>query len=65
MEKFTRKGTDVLYEVIVEDPEVLVEPLVMTPRALRLVDRPIAGLLAERANCTEIEKGEAASQIRH
>jgi hypothetical protein len=37
----------------------------MTPRTLRLVDRPGAGILPERANCSEVEKGEAASQIRH
>ena len=65
VEKFTRTGNDVKYEVTIEDPEVLVEPWVMTPRTLRLVDRPGAGLLPERANCSEIEKGEAADQIRH
>jgi hypothetical protein len=65
IEKFTRTGNDVKYEVTVEDPEVLVEPWVMTPRTLRLVDRPAAGLLPERANCSEVEKGEAADQIRH
>jgi hypothetical protein len=65
VEKFTRTGNDVLYEVTIEDPEVLVEPWVMTPRTLRLVDRPGAGILPERANCSEVEKGEAASQIRH
>ena len=65
VEKFTRTGNDVLYEVTVEDPEVLVEPWVMTPRTLRLVDRPDAGLLPERGECSEVEKGEAASQIRH
>ena len=64
VEKFTRTGNQMLYEVTVEDPEVLVEPWVMPPRTLRLVDRPGAGLLPERANCSEIEKGEAADQIR-
>jgi len=65
VERFTRTGNDVRYEVTVEDPEVLVEPWVMTPRVLRLVDRPDAGLLPERGSCTEVELGEAASQIRH
>ncbi len=65
VEKFTRKGNEILYEVTVEDPEVLVEPWVMTPRTLRLSNNPDAGLLPERGNCSEIEKGEAASQIRH
>src|SRR6185503_3055923 len=35
IEKFTRKGDEVLYEVTVEDPVVLLEPWVMTPRILR------------------------------
>ena len=37
----------------------------MTPRGLRLVDHPDAGLLPERDDCSEVELGEAASQIRH
>ena len=65
VERFIRTGNDVLYEVTVEDPEVLVEPWVMTPRVLRLVDRPDAGLLPERGNCTEVELGEVENQIRH
>ena len=36
VERFTRQGNEILYEVTVEDPVVLVEPLVMTPRILRL-----------------------------
>jgi hypothetical protein len=54
-----------LYEVTVEDPEVLVEPWVMTPRVLRLVDRPDAVIIAERGSCTEVELGEVSTQIRH
>ena len=65
VEKFTRTGNEIKYEVTVEDPEVLVEPWVMDPRTLRLATNANAGLLPERANCSEVEKGEAASQIRH
>src|SRR5678809_1517918 len=36
IEKFTRTGNQMLYEVTVEDPEVLVEPWVMPSRMLRL-----------------------------
>ena len=36
VERFTRQGNEILYEVTVEDPVVLVEPWVMTPRILRL-----------------------------
>ena len=36
VEKFTRKGDEILYEITIEDPDVLVEPWVMPPRTLRL-----------------------------
>jgi hypothetical protein len=36
VEKFTRKGNEIRYEVTVEDPEVLVKPWVMPSRTLRL-----------------------------
>jgi hypothetical protein len=65
VERFTRQGNEIRYEVTVEDPEVLVEPWVMTPRVLRLATNPRAGLLPERGNCDDVEKGEVASQIRH
>jgi hypothetical protein len=65
VEKFTRNGAEIRYEVTIEDPEVLVEPWIMTPRVLRLATNPAAGLLQERGNCDEFEKGEVASQIRH
>jgi hypothetical protein len=48
-----------------EDPEVLVEPWVMTPRTMRLNPNPEAGLLPERGNCEVYEEGEITSQIRH
>jgi len=65
VEKFTRQGNQVRYEVTVEDPEVLVEPWVMTPRTMRLNPNPEAGLLPERGNCEVYEEGEITSQIRH
>ena len=67
VEKFTRKGNEILYEVTVEDPEVLAEPWVMAPRTMRLTPNPEAGLLRERGNCEvyELEKGIVTSQIRH
>lgn len=54
-----------LYEVTVEDPMCSSNRGFMTPRGLRLVDHPDAGLLPERDDCSEVELGEAASQIRH
>jgi len=66
IERFTRRGNEILYEVTVEDPEVLVEPWVMTPRILRLNPNPDAGLLPERGNCeVSYELGDITTQIRH
>jgi len=65
IEKFTRQGNQIKYEVTVEDPEVLVEPWVMAPRLMRLNPNPEAGLLPERGNCEVYELGDISSQIRH
>ena len=35
-ERFTRKGDDMLYQVTIEDPEMLVQPWVMPDRMLRI-----------------------------
>ena len=63
VEKFTRTGNQMLYEVTVEDPEVLVEPWVMPSRMLRL--SPNNTIIAERGSCTESELKEVSSQYRH
>ena len=65
VEKLTRKGNEILYEVTVEDPEVFVEPWVTAPRTLRLNTAPDAGLVPERAYCEVYELGNISSQIRH
>lgn len=65
VERFTRQGNEILYEVTVEDPEVLVEPWVMTPRILRRTANPDAGLLPERGNCETYEDDAILTQIRH
>jgi hypothetical protein len=67
VERFTRKGNEMLYEVTVEDPEVLLEPWVMNPRILRLSQAGGRGFgaLTERGNCTDIELEEVTTQIRH
>ena len=59
------QGNQIRYEVTVEDPEVLVEPWVMTPRTLRLNPNPDAGLLPERGNCEVYELEDITAQIRH
>ena len=66
VERFTRQGNEILYEVTVEDPVVLVEPWVMTPRIMRLNANENAGLLPERGNCdVAYEKDAIETQIRH
>jgi hypothetical protein len=64
-EKLTRQGNAIKYEVTVEDPEVLVEPWVMTPKILRLNANADAGLIPERGNCEVYELEDITSQIRH
>jgi len=65
VEKLTRKGDKILYEVTVDDPASLVEPWVMTPRTLTVSTFPDAGLLRERGNCEVYETKDISSQIRH
>jgi hypothetical protein len=65
VERFTRQGNEILYEVTVEDPVYLVHPWVMTPRILKLIPNADAGLLPERGNCDTSETGDVVTQIRH
>jgi hypothetical protein len=65
VEKFTRKGDEILYEITIEDPDVLVEPWVMAPRTLRLNRAPDAGIVPERAYCEVYEEGNVTTQLRH
>jgi hypothetical protein len=63
LEKFTRTGNQMLYEVTIQDPVVLVEPWVMPSRTLRLATGNT--IIAERGSCTDSELGEVSSQMRH
>ncbi len=65
VERFTRQGDALLYDVTVEDPEVLTEPWVIPTRTLRLNPNPEAGLVRERGNCEVYELKNISSQIRH
>ncbi len=65
VERFTREGDALLYNITVEDPEVLVEPWVLPTRTVRLNPNPNAGLIPERGNCDVPETGHVMSQIRH
>jgi hypothetical protein len=65
VEKFTRQGDVMLYDVTVEDPGVLAEPWALPTRILRRNANPDAGLIAERGNCEVYETNSVSSQIRH
>jgi len=63
IEKFTRTGNQLVYDVTVDDPVVLLQPWVMPTRTLRL--SPTNAIIAERGNCTESEHNEVSTQYRH
>jgi hypothetical protein len=65
IEKFTRKGDEILYEATIEDPDVLVEPWVMPARTLRVNTGTDAGIVGERANCEIYEADSIVTQARH
>ena len=63
VEKFRREGDAIFYDVTVEDPEVLVEPLVFPTRIMRRNTGANAGLLREQGHCEtdfETESGRHA-----
>jgi hypothetical protein len=62
VEKFTRKGDEILYEATIEDPESFVEPWVMPARTLRLT---APAIIPERDHCEVYEPGNETNQLRH
>lgn len=65
LERLTRVGNELHYDMTIEDPEVFVEPWVMPTRVLPLDQRADGGIIAERANCEVYEEGNVSSQVRH
>jgi hypothetical protein len=63
VEKFTRKGDELFYDITIEDPDVFVEPWVMPTRTLRPFNGE--GIIPERANCEVYEDGNVTNQLRH
>jgi len=64
VERFTRKGDEIVYDITLEDPDVFVEPWVMPTRILR----PFGGdgIIAERSYCEIYDTQEAVTnQLRH
>jgi hypothetical protein len=67
IERLTRVGNELFYDMTIEDPEVFLEPWVMPTRVLSLATGPGADRLpAERANCEVYEDdNNVTSQVRH
>ena len=67
VEKLTRVGDEIRYDMTIEDPEVLIEPWVMPTRILRQGGGPFGGdgIQAERSFCEVYEEGNVTNQLRH
>lgn len=63
IEKYTRTGNEMIYEVTIEDPQVLAEPWVLTPRVMQISSNDT--VIAERGSCTDTEHEQVSSQYRH
>ena len=64
IEKLTRVGNELRYDMTIEDPDVLVEPWVMPTRVLR-AGAGDPQIVPERANCEVYETGDITNQLRH
>ncbi len=70
-ERFTRKGDEILYEVTVDDPEVLIQPWKQTPVVMKKVTESAGGfgsptlLGVERGDCEPYDAGDVTEQIHH
>jgi hypothetical protein len=63
VEKLTRVGNEIRYDMTIEDPDVFVEPWVMPTRILRQGGGD--ALLPERADCELFDQGNVTNQLRH
>jgi hypothetical protein len=64
IEKLTRVGNEIRYDMTIEDPDSFIDPWVMPTRILRL--NANADLIEpERANCEVYETGKFSTQLRH
>jgi hypothetical protein len=69
-ERFTRQGDQMLYEVTVEDPDVLLHPWELNPMLMTVAGEGGGGgggrlLGTERGNCQQLELDDIATQYRH
>lgn len=65
IEKLTRVGDEIRYDMTIEDPEVFVEPWVRPTRVLRVGGGAGVQIQPERANCEVYEDGNVTNQLRH
>jgi hypothetical protein len=67
IERLTRNGNELRYDMTIEDPEVFVEPFVMPTRILRQGAGGFGGdgIQAERSYCEVYEDGNVTNQLRH
>ena len=67
VERLTRVGNELHYDMTIEDPEVFLEPWVMPTRLMTLATGSAADRIpAERANCEVYEDDKnVTSQVRH
>ncbi len=63
-EKLWREGNTLHYQVIVDDPGVLLQPWEMTPRTLRMNTNPKA-YIHEGDPCRDVDYANMVSKIRH
>ena len=63
IEKLTRVGNELRYDMTIEDPEMFIHPWVMPTRVLPLGSGDV--VRPERANCEVYEEGNETSQVRH
>jgi hypothetical protein len=70
-ERFTRQGDQMLYEVTVEDPEVLLHPWELSPMLMTVAAAGGGGfgggglVGTERGSCQELELDDIVTQYRH
>jgi hypothetical protein len=64
IEKLTRVGNEIRYDMTIEDPDSFIEPWVMPTRILRARQGEPA-IQHERANCEVYETGKFSTQLRH
>ena len=63
IEKLTRVGNEIHYDMTVEDPDSFIEPWVMPTRILRQGGGD--GIMPERSFCEVNEQGHETTQLRH